>query len=115
MKTIAILLIIIGLAACQKDKVSQDICTIPSTVSYQQDIRPIMDAKCNNCHNYPGTGGIYLDSFQMVHNLATSGILMGCLTGDPNYTPMPPEGNSVVEKCELTLLQNWITAGAPNN
>ena len=112
------LIIIISLStflACTKNKPTSYQCSTNSTISYQEDIRPILELKCMNCHAHPGVGGIYLDSFQLVHDLALDGSLLGSILSEPNYTPMPPEGNSLLDSCELFLLKSWINQGAPFN
>jgi mono/diheme cytochrome c family protein len=116
MKYFFIFFSIFLLASCAKDKVSNSQnCFVPTTVSYSQDIKSILNQKCNNCHSYPGTGGIYLDSFQMVHDLAISGILLGSILSQPNFTAMPPTGYDQLDSCEIKNIQKWVAQGAPNN
>jgi uncharacterized membrane protein len=103
------------LTACSKDKTPTYSCHISSIVSYQSTIKPIIQSKCNNCHNYPGVGGIYLDSFQMLHDLVINGSIYGVIHSQPNYVPMPPAGSPLFDSCELANIDNWIAQGALNN
>ena len=115
MRHLSLLAAIFIFSACSKNKTAKFQCSTNTTISYQEDIRPILNLKCNNCHSYPGIGGIYLDSFQMVHDLALNGALMGSILSEPNYTPMPPEGNSLLDSCDFNLIKSWVDNGAPFN
>lgn len=54
-----------------------------------------------------------LTTFDEVNAYANSGQLWGCLTGDPNYQPMPE--NDTLDICSLKQIKAWITQGHHNN
>lgn len=115
MKLVGLFLVICLFWSCVKDKTADISCSSATVVSYKNGIQPILDFACNSCHNYPGTGGIYLDSFQMTHDLALNGTLLGVIKGEPNYLMMPPYGYPQLDSCQMALLASWIANGAPNN
>lgn len=87
---------------------SQSGVTDSLKVSFLNDIRPILiKYGCANCH------GTYYASFGGASSLASSGLLIGSMSGAKGYRQMPP-GQKVLSS-ELTLIEDWMKAGLPNN
>jgi hypothetical protein len=51
---------LLSLGACSKDKVSPTNITCTTTISYANDIVPLMQANCIGCHDQ---GGFLVDDF----------------------------------------------------
>ena len=114
-------------AGCYNDKYDKlyptpvtTTCDTNVTISYANDIRPIIVANCYNpagaCHSATGSSGYNYDIFSVIQGNAQNGDLMTDITGHPtarhnamplNSTPLP--------SCDINKIARWITEGAPNN
>jgi uncharacterized membrane protein len=86
-------------------------------ICFDNQIKPIFDAKCNMSGCHGGNGEGY--NFTSYH-----GIMSGVTPGDPNkssvytvtaatwLTIMPPKGNTPLSEEQRTLLYMWIKQGA---
>lgn len=83
-----------------------------TAVSYSLDIRPILDANCITCHAPGGEQEVApLLTYEDVKKY----------TGDRNIVDrtsgttvlMPPTGK--MSDCNVSLIESWVNAGAPNN
>ncbi len=84
-------------------------------VSYTVDIAPILELSCTSCHNAGfSSGGISVDGYDDVKNVVDLGRLLGPLRHDAGFSPMP-RGAPKLDDCSITLFQEWIAQGAPNN
>lgn len=90
-------------------------CVPAASPSFNDEILPLLDARCNNCHagNSP-SAGIKLDTYNDVVPYATDGSLLGSIKHAGNYSPMP-KNSSKLSTCEIQKVQNWITSGTLNN
>jgi hypothetical protein len=95
-------------------------------VSYQHDIRPIIEAKCYRCHSSTATdperpGYAFFDDFDQLRHYALKKSVY-----DPSYTtlqarlryietPGMPLNDDPLPENEIQLIEAWISAGAPNN
>jgi hypothetical protein len=94
------------------------------TVSLKNDLTPIMEVHCFNCHsaeNAPVVGGNYnLQDYNVLKaNVDTTGhgLLISTIKHDPTIPPslfMPKNGNRLSE-CEINKFIIWGQQGAPNN
>ena len=119
-RTIAVLAIGLGLAASATADEAPP-ATPQKAVSFETDVRPILEAKCVRCHG-PETQKSDL-------NLSTPhGIRQGSETGpildekSPRESKlyeyvhermMPPEGEGELSDAEISTITRWIEAGAP--
>jgi hypothetical protein len=101
-------------------------------VSYHEQIQPILNSKCVNCHGVDVTRGkIALTSYASVMKSRTfpgkkplvvalepakSWLYIVCATNQPHYR-MPPDTSTIVAlpKEQLQLLAKWIEEGAQEN
>ncbi|HEX5171227.1 MAG TPA: hypothetical protein VFW11_18755 [Cyclobacteriaceae bacterium] len=90
-------------------------CNSVSNPSFNVDVLPLLNAKCNNCHSgsFP-SGNIRLDTFADVLKYANNGSLMGSINQTSGYSPMPKNGTKL-SACQIQTIQNWITAGTVDN
>ncbi len=81
------------------------------SVTYQQHIKPIIDANCalSGCH-VPGTGRVDYTTFQGVKIVADDGRLRQRAVVE---TTMPPSGP--LSSCEQQQIEAWLNSGALNN
>ncbi len=86
----------------------------PTEFAYAANILPIVDSYCKGCHSGTNpSGGIRLESFNDIKGAATSGKLLGTVTGASGYSVMPPAGK--LQDCQIEQLNNWVAANSPNN
>ncbi len=86
------------------------------SVSFASDIQPIIQSKCLGCHT-TGTSANYfinLSGYNGVAAAASTGQLVGAVSHNPNYQPMP-KGGAMLPDCEIAKVKNWISEGALNN
>ena len=105
---ISFMLISMGLMinSCEKKKLVKSNCT--TTISYKNDIAPMMQQHCTNCHSN-GAQSPDLTTHSGVANSATN--CYGRMNDKGN--PMPPNGNladSLIQKFSC-----WVTQGKLNN
>lgn len=99
-------------------------CDTAGVVSYSLQIKPIIDASCNqNCHNGIGTGSRDLTSYAGISSGATN----GNVTGDGgslyssvawdgvNTSEQMPQGGSKISDCDIAKIKKWAAQGALEN
>jgi mono/diheme cytochrome c family protein len=106
-------------------------CGSESTVSYSQDIKPILDQHCIECHQ-PGGAGLLASGFDMT---SYEGLMRGTnfgpmvIAGDPEGSnllvlaegradpsiSMPHGPRDPVAKTDIQTIRTWIEQGANNN
>jgi Planctomycete cytochrome C len=115
------LLILFTVAGCQKEP----------TVSFAQDVKPIIDKYCIQCHQKGGKGyeasgfsmETYTDLMQGTRNgpMVIAGDSMGSnmlvlMEGRADPTIKMPHGSAVsVSKAEIETVRRWIDQGAMDN
>lgn len=111
---------VILLAGCYYDKEENLYpasfqCTPAVDPAFSTHVLPLLEKKCNNCHGgtFP-SGGIRLDRFSEVMKYVGDGSLMGSIRHSSGFAAMPKNGTRL-PACEITNIQNWINAGAPDN
>ncbi len=120
MKKYALILCSFSFFSCEKDKVPTPVvvgppCTIIDTVSFQNEVFPIISNYCISCHSYPGSGGVNLDSYVNIQSFALSDQLYPTLLHNPNGIIMPPLPAIGLDSCEVKSIKKWIDQGALNN
>lgn len=86
-----------------------------TTFTYNAVIKPMMETKCVGCHKPGNLGGnIDLSTYAPTKVVALNGKLLGSISHQPGYSPMPKNG-AKLQDCEITQVRKWITAGALNN
>jgi hypothetical protein len=101
-------------------------------VSYREQIQPVLNARCTQCHGTEvSRGKIVMSSYASFMNSRTvsgkeplvapgnpykSRLYILCETNQPHFR-MPPDTSSVtpLPAAELDLLRHWITEGAKDN
>ena len=84
-------------------------------VSYAMTIVPILQNTCIGCHGGSApSGGINLSNHAGVQAVALNGRLVGAVSHDPAYSPMP-QGGAQLSDCKIDQIRAWAEDGAPNN
>ncbi|MFT6916072.1 MAG: hypothetical protein ACJAWL_002389 [Motiliproteus sp.] len=97
---------------------------IDPPITYQQQIKPLLDRACSGCHSgwFP-KGGLRLDSLENIYKGGANGAVL--FAGEPDkgtlinlirvvpgrFSPMPP-GPAAVDPESFELLRLWIEQGA---
>ena len=119
-KFIVLSLFPLALTACSKEPV----------VSYSQDVKPILDRSCIECHQADGAGtmasGLDMTSYDSLMKGTRFGpmIIAGDVEGsnllvlmegraDPSISM--PHGQKSIPKEEIETIRSWISQGARNN
>lgn len=83
--------------------------------TFSGSVQPIIQTRCQGCHSGGSPqGGILLTSYDQIKTVALSGQLLGAVSFQSGYTPMPYGGNKIPE-CEIVQIKKWIQDGTPNN
>ncbi|NND31056.1 MAG: hypothetical protein HKN76_00605 [Saprospiraceae bacterium] len=86
-----------------------------STVSYAQDVQPILDTYCITCHGTSNPdGGVNLSNYARVILVANSGKLLGVVSWTDGFLRMPL-GGSQIPLCSIEKIGAWINQGALDN
>jgi Planctomycete cytochrome C len=82
--------------------------------SYSGVIAPLIQLHCVGCHNSASAPGGSLETYADVQNAAVNGRLIGDISHTAGYNFMPLGGTQLLP-CEITQIEKWVAAGAPNN
>lgn len=86
-----------------------------SAYKFAADVQPIVNTWCVSCHNTSSPGGGYnFTSYSGVAVAAGNGALLGSIKHQSGFSPMP-QGGSQLSSCDISKIQNWVSAGYPNN
>jgi len=98
-------------------------------LTYQADIKPIIDANCVSCHVPGGTGyektGLQLDSYDalmkgtklgpvVVAGSSVSSTLYRLISGQADPSIRMPHGQGALPDAEVSKIAAWIDQGAKN-
>lgn len=97
-------------------------CETPASVSFEQDVRPILKAACFHCHGEAdvkeGSLDVRLARFMKAGGDSGAAIVPGDAANSLLFTrvrdgEMPPEESHRLSPQEVATIQTWINAGAP--
>ncbi|MBT8233541.1 MAG: hypothetical protein HKO66_16725 [Saprospiraceae bacterium] len=84
-------------------------------MSYQNDIIPILETNCYQCHDAANNfGNVTLDNHSSLLIFVNNGRLLGSLKHESGFSPMPQNAQMLIS-CNIQKIESWINAGAPNN
>lgn len=98
-------------------------------LTYQADIKPLLDAKCVSCHVPGGPGyeksGLRLDSYEalmkgtkfgavVVPGSSVSSTLHRLVSGKADPSIRMPHGQAALPDSEVATIASWIDQGAKN-
>ena len=84
--------------------------------AYTKDVEPIISKNCYSCHSQGSSSGIVLEGYSALSTYISSNKdrFLGSINHTGGYSNMPQNGNKLSD-CNITKIEKWITAGAPNN
>jgi hypothetical protein len=88
-----------------------------ASVSYTQDIKPILAASCNanGCHNASSAASGYnLEDFSSLQPVALGSRFIGTIRHESGFSAMPKQADKL-DDCKIKKIEIWIAEGAPNN
>ncbi len=113
-----LILLLVSATGCYYDKeeiLYPDSACDTSAVSYSTSVLPVLSANCNGCHGgATPSAGIRLDLYTGVKQQADNGRLLGSISHNPIFSPMPKNGNKLSD-CNIAKVRKWIAGGALNN
>ena len=87
-------------------------------ITYSTTVTGILRTNCYVCHTTASAnangGGIQLDSYTKLKVYVDNGKLMGSINHASGYSAMPKNATKL-NSCDITKIQAWVNAGAPNN
>lgn len=100
-----------------------------SKVSFKEEIMPILQKKCMNCHNTEdeSPSGLYLDSYQelmkgesrhgpvVTPKKGEESVIIMKLRGTASFGKQMPRGKKPLDDDMIELISTWIDQGAKNN
>ena len=109
---------VLGLCGCYYDTGellrNQEDCSADS-ISYAQDIAPLLDRYCTSCHNSSNaSGSVALDQYEVLATYIEEGSLLGSIEHVETFSPMPPDQDKL-PACEILKVARWIEEGAQDN
>ncbi|QQS51209.1 MAG: hypothetical protein IPM71_00350 [Bacteroidota bacterium] len=86
-----------------------------TSMTYSGSVEPVISQYCVSCHgSVPIGNSIKLETYADVKIQADNGKLIGSITHASGYSPMP-KGSAKLSTCNISILETWVNAGAPNN
>jgi hypothetical protein len=87
-------------------------------ITFALSVAPVLDQYCLSCHGNSTAASygsnIKLEDYTDVKAQADNGKLIGSISHESGYSPMP-KGASKLDNCIITAIKQWIDAGAQNN
>ncbi|HQT01132.1 MAG: hypothetical protein B7Y26_13550 [Hydrogenophilales bacterium 16-64-46] len=102
-------------------------CSGEPSLTYQGNIKPLLDAKCVSCHVPGGPGyeksGLRLDSYDammkgtrfgpvVVAGSSVSSTLYRLVSGQADPSIRMPHGQAALPEADVKLIADWIDQGA---
>ena len=84
-------------------------CT-SKTLSYQTDIKPIIETNCSRCHNANEKAGYNFLKIESVKKAATSGVLLGTIKHQKGFPKMPAYA-AKLDQTSIDKIECWINNG----
>ncbi len=84
-------------------------------VTFSGTVWPTLEKNCKGCHSGENPEGeIPITNYNDIVLLANNGSLLGAISHDLGYVPMPENGQKLIE-CKITEIKIWIANGAQDD
>ena len=84
-------------------------------VTFSGNVFPLIQSNCVGCHSGSAPGGqILLTDYQNIKVVANNGKLLGAVSWDNGFQPMP-RGGSKLQDCQIDQIRIWIQNGSQND
>ena len=121
---VTVILLLLVFTSCYYDNVDEmnpeaglvpDCDPDTSAVTYNNYIKNLMFSDCGSdnsgCHQSGNTiSNVSLATYDDVTAVASTGQLLGSITHDPNYKPMPQNADKLSD-CKINKVTAWINQG----
>lgn len=91
---------------------------ITENMSYINDIVPIFQQHCLQCHNENDWqvlgGNVRMSRYTDIQFLINRNFLIEVIRHDPGLPPMPKDAAKIPD-CQIEKISSWIDDGFPNN
>ena len=127
-KFLLLLCVVFSFSACYYDNfeemhpvVTDATCDTTGTISYANDIVPILSTYCgispgNTCHSTDGSSsGIVLDDYSDVSGNGSLMVRSINHDGSLNQVDWMPSGGGMINKCSINKIEAWVNRGRLNN
>ena len=92
-----------------------DTTVCDTTNATYSKVLPIIQNNCYSCHTGSApSGNVNLDGHLNLKVYAANGKLMATINHSPGFPAMPRDLNKL-SACNISLIQQWINNGTPNN
>lgn len=86
-----------------------------SSVSFQNDIFPIFETSCQNCHGgSTPSANRSMENYSEIRDAVENSEVLPRINHVSGYPPMPPSGIKL-DECKINKIEAWAMAGYPNN
>lgn len=103
---ITIVLVALLFTNCEKDSESDLKAPVPEVVKYTTNIKPIMEAKCNSCHN---SGNSNFSTYTLAKNNLS--IILNRIQRENGDNQLMPQGGPKLSQADINLFLKWQTDG----
>jgi len=98
-----------------EDEIFRDVDCNTEMLSYLQDVLPILEANCLECHSSSvAEAGVILEGYTNLKFWVDMGRVQGSIKQESGFSPMPPLGMEL-NNCEIEKIISWIDQGALEN
>lgn len=84
-------------------------CT-SKVITYETDIKPIMEASCTRCHNTNNKAGYNFKTIESVKKAGADGHLLGTIKHLKGYSNMPAFSKQL-DKADIDKIECWVNNG----
>lgn len=121
MKKILFSAVVIGsiFAACKSTKPTETTTTVvpkPAAdcsavaVTYESDIKAILENNCTGCHGNRPAGGYNFTSMADIQRAAKNGDLLGTIKWEKGFPKMPARAGQL-DQATITKIECWVNNG----
>ena len=120
---LAFLALLISVMSCYYDNKEYLFPSLPelcdtTQITFSGTVQPVLGQYCLSCHSNttaPAYGAnIRLEDYSDVLLRAEDGSLVGAISHDASWSPMP-KGASQLDECIITGIRKWVELGSPDN
>ena len=116
LKTIFLTSLLVSLNSCDNDSPEEDTMIDPdptpvmNDITYEKDVKPIIDANCIECHSNPPTNGAPISFITFADVQSRSGSISARMKSTSN--PMPPASRGgLLDATIVKVVDDWIAGG----
>ncbi len=105
------------IVSCKKDKAEEPKTTVPQSVKFSTDIKPVFQQSCGtggSCHgSSSGADGKVYETHAGA-SAVPSATTLGAIKHTAGFKPMP-QGGSQLSADKISKIESWINSGKKND